>query len=78
MNTELVRDVLLERRDRGRTTLLSTHQMPMVETLCDRVVLLATGRVLLAGTVTELRAAHGDRSMDSIFVATVVANGGPS
>src|SRR5437867_7598428 len=40
LNTVLVKDLLRERRSRGRLVILSTHQMPMVEELCDRVAMI--------------------------------------
>ncbi len=41
---------------RGRAILFSSHQLDLVERLCDRVVVLERGRVLAAGTLDELRA----------------------
>jgi len=40
----------------GRAVLFSSHQLDLVERLCDRVVILEKGRVLAAGTLDELRA----------------------
>jgi ABC-2 type transport system ATP-binding protein len=41
---------------RGAATLFSSHQLEVVERLCDRIVILAEGRVLGSGTLAELRA----------------------
>src|SRR5262245_63670226 len=49
LNTVLVKDLLRERRSRGRLVILSTHQMPMVEELCDRVAMVDRGRLVLYG-----------------------------
>jgi ABC-2 type transport system ATP-binding protein len=58
VNVRLVQDLLLERRSRGRTTILSTHHMNQVETLCDRVALINKGRLVVYGTVDEVRRRH--------------------
>ena len=58
VNVRLVQDLLLERRDRGRTTILSTHHMNQVETLCDRVALINQGRLVVYGPVDEVRRKH--------------------
>jgi ABC-2 type transport system ATP-binding protein len=42
-------------RDRGRTVLLSTHNLVEAEELCDRIGIIRNGRLLLIGTPTELR-----------------------
>ena len=41
-------------RDHGKTILVSTHVLPDVQSICQRVILLAGGRVRLAGTIPEL------------------------
>jgi ABC-2 type transport system ATP-binding protein len=55
VNVRLVQDLLIERRGRGRTTILSTHHMNQVEALCDRVVLINRGRVMVYGAVDDVR-----------------------
>jgi ABC-2 type transport system ATP-binding protein len=55
VNVRLVQDLLLERRKRGRTTILSTHQMNQVEALCDRVAMIHQGRLMVYGEVDEVR-----------------------
>jgi ABC-2 type transport system ATP-binding protein len=55
VNVRLVQDLLLERSRNGRTTILSTHQMNQVETLCDRVALINQGRLMVYGEVDEVR-----------------------
>jgi ABC-2 type transport system ATP-binding protein len=55
VNVRLVQDLLAERRSRGRTTILSTHQMNQVEALCDRVALINKGRLMVYGAVSEVR-----------------------
>src|SRR3989442_2981858 len=60
LNTVLVKDLLRERRDRGSLVILSTHQMPMVEELCDRVAMIDHGRLVLYGDLDEIRRRHGE------------------
>jgi ABC-2 type transport system ATP-binding protein len=55
VNVRLVQDLLIERRSHGRTTILSTHHMNQVETLCDRVALINKGRLMVYGEVDEVR-----------------------
>jgi ABC-2 type transport system ATP-binding protein len=55
VNVRLVQDLLLERRRRGRTTVLSTHHMNQVEALCDRVALINQGTLVVYGAVEEVR-----------------------
>jgi len=41
-------------RDHGKTVLVSTHVLPDVQSICDRVIVLARGRVRLTGAINEL------------------------
>lgn len=55
LNVELVQEVILERRAREQTTILSTHQMDRVEALCDRVALIDAARLMVYDKVEALR-----------------------
>jgi ABC-2 type transport system ATP-binding protein len=50
-----MQDLLLAEKARGRTLILSTHQMQPVERLCDRLLMLNKGRAVLYGSIGEVR-----------------------
>jgi ABC-2 type transport system ATP-binding protein len=50
----LVRDVILEQRRRGRTIVFSTHILSDAEALCDRVGLIAHGRMIDEGAFADV------------------------
>jgi ABC-2 type transport system ATP-binding protein len=54
-------DTLRERTRAGRTLLFSSHQLDLVQDLCEEIVMLDRGRTVLEGSVAELRAAGGGR-----------------
>ena len=49
-----VRAIIREARERGSAVLLNSHLLGEVERLCDRVAIVRKGRVVAAGTLTEL------------------------
>jgi ABC-2 type transport system ATP-binding protein len=49
-----VRELILEQRERGTTVLLSSHILPDVEALCDRVAIVLGGRIERIATVGEI------------------------
>ncbi|WP_406698669.1 ABC transporter ATP-binding protein [Singulisphaera sp. Ch08] len=54
---QLVRDIVLEQRERGRTVLLISHALSDVEHLCDRVAVLVEGRKVYDGSLADLKRA---------------------
>ena len=46
---------ILDMRDKGATILFSTHNMASVEELCDNIMLINKGKMLLEGGVTEIK-----------------------
>jgi ABC-2 type transport system ATP-binding protein len=59
VNRDLMRDVVLELRQAGKTVLFSTHMMEQAERLCDRVLLIDHGRKILDGPVEQVRRQGG-------------------
>ncbi len=55
VNTRLVKDIIEEQRNAGRTVIMSTHQMYQVEALCNRIVLIDRGRSVLYGEVEKIK-----------------------
>jgi ABC-2 type transport system ATP-binding protein len=57
-------DLLAEHAAAGATVLFSSHQLDLVEELCQDVVVIDHGRIVLAGDLTDLRAGVPQRFMD--------------
>ena len=55
VNTQMVKDLLREQREAGMTVVLCSHQMHLVEELCDRIVLIDHGKVMLYGALEDVR-----------------------
>jgi sodium transport system ATP-binding protein len=76
MATRSLRQFLLQQKQAGRCVLFSTHIMQEVAALCDRVVIIAHGRVVAAGTPDELRVAAGESSLEEAFIRLIGSDGG--
>ena len=59
VNTTLLKDVLVELKNAGRTILFSTHRMDQMERLCDSICLMHRGRAVLAGELKRIKAGYG-------------------
>jgi sodium transport system ATP-binding protein len=71
MTTRSLRHFLQELRAEGRCVLFSSHVMQEVAALCDRIVVIAHGRVMADGTPDELRARTGRANLEDAFVQVI-------
>jgi len=55
LNVQLVKDLIRELHQQGVTIIMSTHQMHLVEELCDRILLINKGRDVLYGNLDEIQ-----------------------
>ena len=55
VNVEIIKNVILQEKRRGATIIFSDHDMSNVEELCDDVVMINNGHLVLNGTVNEVR-----------------------
>jgi len=63
VNTQMIKTLLQSERDKGRTILMSTHQMHQVEELCDRILLVNQGRDVLYGKLSEIRGQYASHAV---------------
>lgn len=71
MSTRILRDVLREQRAQGTCILFSSHVMQEVAALCDRVVVMANGKVAAEGTPQELCDMTGEQQLEDAFVKII-------
>lgn len=68
VGVDVLSEVLLEEvRTRGVPVVFSSHQLELVERLCDAVAIVKEGRLIASGDVGRLRAEHGASSLADVF-----------
>ena len=58
VNTELLKNEILELKEKGKTIIFSTHNMASVEEICDEIALIDRSKVVLSGNVEEVRSRY--------------------
>jgi len=71
MTTRALRRMLQGLKAEGRCILFSSHLMPEVAQLCDRIVIIARGRVVAEGTPDEIRVLAGLANLEDAFVKVI-------
>jgi sodium transport system ATP-binding protein len=69
MSTRTIRNLIRHLRAEGRCVLFSSHVMQEVSALCDRIIVIAKGRVAAEGSPDDLIALSGKSSLEDAFVA---------
>jgi ABC-2 type transport system ATP-binding protein len=67
-SARLVKDLLIQHRDKGNSIFFSSHILEIVEHMCDRVIIIHKGKILADAPVSELRQMRGDQSLEDIFL----------
>jgi ABC-2 type transport system ATP-binding protein/sodium transport system ATP-binding protein len=68
IGTQVVFDYIGHLRQQGKAVIVCTHRLDEAERLCDRFGLLDQGRILLEGTLAELRSATGCHTLTEMFI----------
>jgi ABC-2 type transport system ATP-binding protein len=67
VNQQVLRETVIDYRRRGKTVLFSTHIMEHAEQLCDRLCIIARGKKLIDGKLTEVKRTHGGQHLIVAF-----------
>jgi len=67
INVQRLKKAVAQLRDDGKTVVLSTHQMNLVEELCDRILLINRGKALLYGALQDIKRT---RALNTVLVKT--------
>jgi ABC-2 type transport system ATP-binding protein len=67
VNAELLMSTLVDLRAQGRAILFSTHRMDQVEKLCDAIALIYQGRLVLSGSMREVKSRYPRNHVQAVF-----------
>ena len=67
VNATLLQDTLLDLRREGKAILFSTHRMDQVEKLCDAIAIIYQGKLVLNGTVREVKSRYPRNRVHMVF-----------
>lgn len=67
INVNLLKNEIIELRDKGATILFSTHNMASVEELCDNIMLINNGEKILEGSVSDIKQQYKNHTYDIVY-----------
>lgn len=63
VNTKLIKDIMLEMKEKGRTIIFSTHRMEQVEMVCDNICLINKAERVLEGNLSQIKKRYGKNTV---------------
>ncbi|NJE29692.1 ABC transporter ATP-binding protein [Thermococcus sp. 18S1] len=67
-SARILRELLLQFREEGRSIVFSTHVLALAETICDRVGVIYNGEIIAEGTVEQLKEFAHEESLEDVFL----------
>lgn len=63
VNTNLLKDIILEMKERGKVIIFSTHLMEFAEKLCDHLAMIDHGKIILKGKLSEIKSKYAQKNV---------------
>ncbi len=67
INAQLLKEEILNLRDKGATIIFSTHNMSSVEEICDKIALINKSKKILDGNIHEIKSGYRTNTFDVIY-----------
>lgn len=63
INTDLLKDIILEKKSQGKVIIFSTHLMDFAEKLSDHIAMIDHGKIILSGSLNEIKSKFAQRNV---------------
>ena len=63
INTNLLKEIILEMKNKGKVVIFSTHLMEFAEKMCDVIAMIDKGKIILNGKLSELKEKYASRNI---------------
>jgi ABC-2 type transport system ATP-binding protein len=66
INTNLLREIIMEKKQEGKVIILSTHLMDFAEKMCDHLAMIDHGKVILHGSLKDIKGKYSQRNINIV------------
>jgi ABC-2 type transport system ATP-binding protein len=67
INTNLLKEIILEKRKEGKVIILSTHLMDFAEKMCDHIAMIDHGKIILDGSLNEIKGKYAQQNISLTY-----------
>ncbi|HEX2867555.1 MAG TPA: ATP-binding cassette domain-containing protein [Ignavibacteriales bacterium] len=63
VNTNTLKEIILEMKNRGKVIILSTHLMDFAEKMCDHLAMIEKGKIILEGSLSDIKTRYAQKNV---------------
>jgi ABC-2 type transport system ATP-binding protein len=63
INTNLLKEIILEKKEKGKVIIFSTHLMEFAEKMCDHIAMIDHGKIILNGALDDIKKKYANRNV---------------
>ncbi len=63
INTNLLKEIILEKKEKGKVIIFSTHLMEFAEKMCDHIAMIDYGKIILNGALDDIKKRYANRNV---------------
>jgi ABC-2 type transport system ATP-binding protein len=63
INTNLLKEIILEEKEKGKVIIFSTHLMEFAEKMCDHIAMIDQGKIILNGALSEIKKKYANKNV---------------
>lgn len=67
INTNLLREIIVEQKNKGKVIILSTHLMDFAEKMCDHVAMIDHGKIILNGSMAKIKQSYAQKNVSLTY-----------
>ena len=67
INTNLLREIIVEQKNKGKVIILSTHLMDFAEKMCDHVAMIDHGKIIINGPLAQLKQKYAQKNVSLTY-----------
>ena len=67
VNTNLLKDIILEMKQKGKVIIFSTHLMDFAEKMCDHIAMIDQGKIILKGSLADIKSKYAQRNISLAY-----------
>ncbi len=63
INTDLLREIIIELKEKGKVIIFSTHLMDFAERMCDHIAMIDRGKIILSGALSDIKTRYAKKNV---------------